>query len=343
MASVTRRIKEIKQPQGGYLQPSEFQRIEFEDGNTLKEENIPASLVGMVVDYLTRYMLGIPKEEAFSVSLAGARIIDDSKHASKLFRKIKGLDDKSIYSACQLVGYDVCFRAGPMNYKDVRTIDANYDTINNIRIMVGRSLDFFDEYGPIVLDGFTFEGGYTNTIDSGDGDFLTNDTLWDFKVSSAPPKPAHTLQVLIYYLMGKHSVYEEFDNIENLGIFNPRLNCAFLKRVEEIPEDTIKIVSNEVIGYKNKAGKMVSSDNLTIADIMQELQCTRYAVMKYYTESGLPLKKINNKYYIKELEFYGWLIEMEEEQKKRRRNAFIFSAIAVLITAIILIFTLKQH
>ena len=28
---------------------------------------------------------------------------------------------------------------------------------------------------------FTFEG-YTSIIDSGDGDFLTEDTLWDFKV-----------------------------------------------------------------------------------------------------------------------------------------------------------------
>ncbi|KRK10190.1 hypothetical protein FD11_GL002144 [Ligilactobacillus pobuzihii E100301 = KCTC 13174] len=49
--------------------------------------------------------------------------------------------------------------------------------------MVQLSLNFFEQYGPKKVDGFTFEGGYTDLITSGDGDFITEDTLWDFKVS----------------------------------------------------------------------------------------------------------------------------------------------------------------
>ena len=49
--------------------------------------------------------------------------------------------------------------------------------------MVNRALDFFNKYGPVIKDGFKFIGGYTETITTGDGDFLTEDTLWDFKVS----------------------------------------------------------------------------------------------------------------------------------------------------------------
>ena len=39
--------------------------------------------------------------------------------------------------------------------------------------MVKRSLAFWKEYGPITKDGFTFEGGYTDIVSSGDGDYLT--------------------------------------------------------------------------------------------------------------------------------------------------------------------------
>lgn len=44
-------------------------------------------------------------------------------------------------------------------------------TIANIRLLVNRSPDFFGEYGPIVLDGPTFPGGYTDIATAGDGDF----------------------------------------------------------------------------------------------------------------------------------------------------------------------------
>ena len=40
MASVTQRIKQIKQPHGGYLKPSEFEKEEFIDNEILKEENM---------------------------------------------------------------------------------------------------------------------------------------------------------------------------------------------------------------------------------------------------------------------------------------------------------------
>ena len=70
-----------------------------------------------------------------------------------------------------------------MAYRPVEDIEPDGDTIENIRTMVERSLRFFNQYGPKVLDGLTFEGGYTGYVATGDGDFLTNDTLWDFKVS----------------------------------------------------------------------------------------------------------------------------------------------------------------
>ena len=82
MSSVTARIKDVKQPYGGYLKPSAMERVDMKDDNVLAEvENVHTSIVGMAVDYLTRFMMGTPVEEAFQISLMGASL------AEKLGRK----------------------------------------------------------------------------------------------------------------------------------------------------------------------------------------------------------------------------------------------------------------
>ena len=251
MYSVTQRIKTIKQPRGGYIKPKEFEVTQLSDGIELVEnENIHSSIIGLAVDYLTRYMIGARAKDAFSISLLGSDIIKERKKAENLLQDIKGLDDKSIINACKLSGYDVCFRAGIIGYKPVDTIHPNSETISNIRTMVNRGIKFFDQYGPITLDGFVFVGGYTDIVSSGDGDFLTKDTLWDFKVSKDKPKSAHTLQLLMYYIMGKRSINKEFETVKNIGIFNPRLNVVYSLEINKIPQEIIDTVSKEVIGYK---------------------------------------------------------------------------------------------
>ncbi len=342
MASVTQRIKQIKQPHGGYLKPSEFKKEEFIDNEILKEENIHSSLVGLAVDYLTRLMLDTPAEEAFKISILGAGIIGEERKAYRLLQGIKGLDNSSIYNACKLVGYDVCFRAGLMGYREVDDIEADTDTINNIKIMVKRSILFFNKYGPITKDGFTFEGGYTRIIDAGDGDFLTADTLWDFKVSKNNPTSAHTLQLLIYYIMGMHSVNNEFKSIKKLGIFNPRMNCVYLKNISDIPSEILDEVSTDIIGYKENSNngytpsattKSENKDLLSMAEIMRALSCSRYMVMKYFTEKELPLVKINNKYFINRYDLIEWVERMEEERKRQQM-------ISIIITIIVIVFTI---
>ena len=270
MASVTQRIKQIKQPYGGYLKPSMFKTIKLPSNKVLfPSENINQGIVGMTVDYLTRFILTNNKEEAFKISLDGAVIAQENniknaiEHANKLLDAIKELDDESIVNACALVGYDVWFRntqAAILASNNIPKIPDSH-TIENIRIMVKRSLDFFKQYGPITKDGFTFQanseelitdkqnGGYTLTVNSGDGDFLTKDTLWDFKVSKNKLKNEQTLQLLMYWIMGQHSQQPIYQSITKLGIYNPRLNVVYLLDVNKIPQSIIKAVEDEVICY----------------------------------------------------------------------------------------------
>ena len=142
----------IKQPRGGYINKKELTVTQLNDGITLNEnENIHASLVGLAVDYMTRFMMGAKKEEAFSISLKGAMALDlftrdknqsSMKNAIKLLSDVKGLDNKSITNACKLVGYDVCFRAGIIGYKPIEEINPDKDTIENIVTMINRSISF---------------------------------------------------------------------------------------------------------------------------------------------------------------------------------------------------------
>lgn len=263
MSSVTKRISMVKQPYGGYLKKNQFDITVMEDGKILNEtENIHPSLIGLAVDYLTRFMMGTSVKEAFKISLLGASCLDlflnkasdkkgiALKNAENLLKDVKGLDDKSVSNACKLVGYDVCFRAGIIGYRPVEEINPDSDTIENIVIMVNRSLKFWEEYGPIIKDGFDFEGGYTDIVTAGDGDYLTKDTLWDFKVSKEELKSKYTLQVLMYYIMGCHSIYSEFKKIEKLGVFNPRKNKVYIANISLIDSEIIDEVSREVIGYK---------------------------------------------------------------------------------------------
>ncbi|MDY0214422.1 MAG: hypothetical protein RBS24_02725 [Bacilli bacterium] len=251
MSSVTRRIKMITQPIGGYLNPKIFEKIQLNTDDMLAErENIHPSLVGLVVDYLTRFSLGASAEKAFHISLRGAKNLGEQKEANLILSNIKGLDDKSIVNACKMVGYDVVYRVGPRGYKPVSEINPDIATINNVRALVNRSLKFFETYGPVVMDGFSLKGAYTKLITVGDGDFITKDTLWDFKVSVSSPTKDHTLQLIIYYLMGLRSIHSSaFNSIKYLGIYNPKLSMVYRLSIGDIPNEIINSISKDVIGY----------------------------------------------------------------------------------------------
>lgn len=278
MSTVTGRIKEIKQPRGGYIKPSEFKAIIIDDGAVLNEtENVHGSIIGMVVDYLTRFLMGSDVYDAFEISLLGAKAAEKKgiknaiRIADKFIKGIKGIDEKSIINSCKLVTFDVWYRDpfAAMLAKNYDEITPDKSTIENIQILIKRCHSFFNEYGPIVKDGFDFYpeeenyemyenmilsgngsyGGYTATVTNGDGDFLTADTLWDLKVSKSKPTNKNTLQLLMYWIMGQHSGQEIYKNITKIGIFNPRLNTVFLHDINDIPESVIKAVEKEVICY----------------------------------------------------------------------------------------------
>lgn len=60
----------------------------------------------------------------------------------------------------------------------------------------------------------------------------------------------NSLQLAIYFLLSKHSMFPWFSPIINIGIFNPRLNIAYTLNMLTVPEDVIREIETEVIGYE---------------------------------------------------------------------------------------------
>lgn len=283
---LTRRVRAAKQPRGGYINPRTMEVQYMTEGAPApldhKIENVHASLVGMAVDYLTRYALEAGgegwhrAESAFSISLLGAALVGREDYArglceflnNELGRVNKRPEDPSldywvpslsdpetgdvyenirvsvpsaeaIDAAVKLVSFDSAFRAGLAAYNPDAITTPDAITVQHIATMIARSLAFFREYGPMMKAGFI--------AGDSDGDFLTADTIWDFKVSVNPPTSVHTLQLLALWIMGMRG--GQFQSITHLGIYNPRLDTVYRLPVNSIPDGIIAEVSaSKVIG-----------------------------------------------------------------------------------------------
>lgn len=180
------------------------------------EENVNPDLIDLTVLCMADVMSGIPAKMVFANSLSMARhLIDD----------IKGLDDGSITNAVKLSG----LITDPGNYQPIEEINPDEATIQNVRAMVERLLCFYDEYGaksPIF------------------------DALWDIDVSKTWPTIEQILRLLVYWRMGLHSPRAwQFQNVNRLGIYNPRLNEVHQISVDDIPEDVIDEIDQNIRRY----------------------------------------------------------------------------------------------
>jgi hypothetical protein len=263
MSTVSKISKKADQPKGGYLKPSQFETTIIDDGIKLNEvENISPSLIGMAVEYLTRLEIEESAVDAFIISLKGAYsasrngFTDALEKAEFLLLNIKkGLDDQSIINACKMTTFDVWYRnidAALIAKGSPDYINPDSSTIQNIRTMVMRSMQLWKEYGPVIETGFTFKkDAFTQTVGIGDGDFLTKDTIWDFKVTKKDKLDKNqTLQLLMYWIIGQHDGSPKYKNIKKLGIFNPRLNIVYTLNVSQIPAEIIEAVEKDVICYE---------------------------------------------------------------------------------------------
>lgn len=250
---IAKRIKEVKQPHGGYLRPRDLETIVL--GGGLEElgggENAPRELVAAAVDHLGRFVSGDKAVDSFLPSMLCARALGNERRASLLMNGIRGLDDVSIENALLLSGLGECRapRDGSCECETENAWKPNAVTVVNARIMTRRTQRMLSDFGGRVLDCFTFDGGYTETVCGGTGDLTTPDTLWLLAESAAPISTAQTLRLLMCWRMGVHSHHDRLRRIEYLALFNARKNTVSRVHVASIPQTVASEVDRYVIGY----------------------------------------------------------------------------------------------
>ena len=205
MTTVTHFVNKTKQPYGGFLPIRKFKKNNIGSGETLcdlSEENVYASIVGMVVDYLTRYRLTSDFEESFKFSIKGALFAGRFDEVQELQTIIDGPNwNKAVIAACELVRYDIVYRTG-MFVEPKNREKPNIKTIDNITRLIDRTCSYLEGCGRIVGLGTSFELSPKNwKVTKGDCDFITQNMLIDLKVSVKAPTSKETMQILVYYIL----------------------------------------------------------------------------------------------------------------------------------------------
>ncbi|MBR3058295.1 MAG: hypothetical protein IKG93_10065 [Clostridiales bacterium] len=91
--------------------------------------------------------------------------------------------------------------------------------------------------------------GYTRVVTAGDGDILTEDTMYDMKVSKNKPTSKESLQLLMYWIMGKHSQMFIYQNTRFITLLNPKRGEVYTMDTSLIDRGVIESVERDIICY----------------------------------------------------------------------------------------------
>lgn len=245
---------------GRWLMPGmqEFQTINnqsdafgFLDRQT---ETLPPHLIGLMVEMMTRVLV-LNKDQPFEQmadtcfqnAYRGARLLqleglfDEQLTLLKLLlakQAANGKFEKDTYLSlvnvfAVLGAFEQAYRGSQFKFP-YGLVD--WPTAKHLNIMVHRAAEFFNRVGrPTTID-FAVESA--DGCLYGDGDFLSPNSVIDFKTYSTDPtyEVANRRQMVLYYVLGHFAdpaVYPEFKTVKQLVLFNPRSDRTFVWRVDE--------------------------------------------------------------------------------------------------------------
>lgn len=229
-----------------------------------KEESIRPTVMGTLIDYLTR--LVICKDlKAFDLIKSSQKEL--VQQAKREFRDstIEKLTKEQVELATRLCLFEHEFRGNKYINPQKENIEIDNKTLVHIKTMLYRSKNFFDRVGyPKLL---AYKCSITTPLNEkpyvevyGDGDYLLSNALVDFKVSKRNPNRDYIRQLLVYYNgliereLKKKKVKK--DNITTLMIFNPRLDMFYKIDLENINKsDLLEVYQNlhlELIEIREK-------------------------------------------------------------------------------------------
>lgn len=80
-----------------------------------------------------------------------------------------------------------------------------------------------------------------------DYDYLTEDSLIDMKVLNKKIPNKHTLQIILYWIIGMKSDNKHFSNVKHSKFYNPRLNVEYQFDLDDLTPQLLKPILEEVL------------------------------------------------------------------------------------------------
>ncbi|MCR1916157.1 hypothetical protein NSA03_02335 [Lactobacillus taiwanensis] len=232
-------------------------RLMTDDKSDLQEgeESLKPTLMGTLIDYLTRIVIYKDlKAFDFIKNTKNKKLIQQLK---KDFKDIDytQLTQENIKLVTRLCLFEHSFRGNEYIDPLKENIEINTLTCDHIKNMLNRANNFFNKFGQPVLTQYKCsittslkEKTYVEVY--GDGDYLLQDALVDFKVSKNGPTQDYVRQLLIYYigLVGKDLKKKKVkrEEIRYLIIFNPRLDMFYKLDLESISEASLEKVNKNI-------------------------------------------------------------------------------------------------
>ena len=246
MASLTKHIKASKQPADGYIPVSAFtykKHNSYTVADLYKNENI----ILPAVQYILQMYISENVDKnllMIETALRNAPFTNKNELIKQFYNGIASKNPiASAEYAVKLANIEVMFRLVTLPDK----AEPDIQILESVSLMSERCKDFFGR--SVKLCGFDFEGGYSERITSGNGGYLTNDTLWIITVSDSVTS-YDTLLVSVQYIMGLHSyISPYFKKLKRLGIYNPRLDAEYTLNICDIPKKVIQEISKHIIQY----------------------------------------------------------------------------------------------
>ena len=290
MLTVTERIKTMTKKSGTYIEtigelpvvslrefegsPKSFtlEELDYEmDLHASDYETVSPSVIGPAVEGLFKMAMGQGAGVAFRASYFGAILLDNigklgEKHDEFIVghytSQVRDLMDQlgatlgkgKPYEAkhgIDLCTYDVVYRTGnPAYYRPYSRL--TLETEENVYRMVDYAKEVFKELheGDTIKEVAFDEESFGRYIAKGDGDFMTDQTLWDMKVWTKSFDKKVYIQLLCYYLLGMNgrTTRSHYENLEYIGVINPRLQESHRLRIADIPQADLDLVREKVIG-----------------------------------------------------------------------------------------------
>ena len=247
--TLTKRLADVSTPYGQWLELGMFQESRIGDSVPAAGENILPLITGTAVELLIR---SESKSDdgplnIFAHARMGA-VHNDRKEEEPNWERmiLQGSEEKRAEAAVLLGAMECTYRSGQVYSPPA----PNPTTVEHLLYMTSTLRNFLDSRGGVSLAGVAFrEDAFTPYVGWAEGDFLTPGTLWDCKVAVKKPDGKNLLQVLGYWILGVASGDSTFDEIEWIGIVNPRLGTAWTAHVRNLPRNVILRTADYIIGY----------------------------------------------------------------------------------------------